>query len=131
MKHINSSIKKNLSNLYWKTQIATGSLIMSIDAMAAGTSSDPLGASGSANNLGTSVTSLNTNLSGVPLLLLNCSQIFGIYMGWKAWDNWSKVQKGEHEAKPAKTAGYGLAAIGGYFLPSMLGAGGATILPGV
>ncbi|MFK4136521.1 hypothetical protein ACI2KR_30255, partial [Pseudomonas luteola] len=52
MKHINSSIKKNLSNLYWKTQIATGSLIMSIDAMAAGTSSDPLGASGSANNLG-------------------------------------------------------------------------------
>lgn len=115
-------------NLYWKTQVAAGSMMMS--AMAAA-SPNPINAP-SGQQFGDSVTNVNTNISGLPMLLLNGSQIAGIFFGYKAWDNWSKVQKGnDPEAKPGKTFGYGVAAVGGYFLPSFLGMGGATLLPGV
>ncbi|WAT32106.1 hypothetical protein [Pseudomonas sp. GXZC] len=117
------------SNLYWKTQMAFGSIL--IAGMAEAATSNPIGANTS-SQLGESITNLNSNISGIPLLLLNVSQIAGIFFAYKAWDNWSKVQKGnDQEAKPAKTAGYAIAGIGAYFLPSMLGMGGATLLPGV
>lgn len=115
-------------NLYWKTQVAAGSMMMS--AMAAA-SPNPIGVNTS-NQLGDSVNNVNQNIGMIPTLLLNGSQIAGIWFGYKAWDNWSKVQKGnDPEAKPGKTAGYLIAGIGGYFLPSFLGMGGATLLPGV
>jgi hypothetical protein len=117
------------STVYWKTQMAVGSMFM-VGMAEAGTS-NPIGANTSAQ-LGESVKNLNTNIGDIPLLLLNVSQIAGIYFAWKGWDNWSKVQKGnDPEAKPAKTAGYAIAGVGAYFLPSMLGMGGATLLPGV
>lgn len=115
-------------NLYWKTQVAAGSMMMSAMASA---SSNPINANTS-NQFGDSVSNVNQNIGGLPLLLLNGSQIAGIFFAYKAWDNWSKVQKGnDPEAKPGKTFGYGIAAVGAYFLPSFLGMGGATLLPGV
>ncbi|HFH3086200.1 TPA: hypothetical protein ACGJRU_005660 [Pseudomonas aeruginosa] len=114
--------------LYWKTQVAAGSMMMS--AMAAA-SSNPIGVNTS-QQFGDSVSNVNQNISGLPLLLLNFSQIAGIFFAYKAWDNWSKVQKGnDPEAKPAKSFGWGIAGVGAYFLPSFLGMGGATLLPGV
>lgn len=122
-------IKALPSKLYWKTQMAVGSMLMA--GMTEAGTSNPIGADTS-SQLGQSINNLNSNISGVPLLLLNVSQIAGIFFAYKAWDNWSKVQKGnDPEAKPAKTAGYGIAGVGAYFLPSMLGMGGATLLPGV
>lgn len=117
------------SDLYWKTQMVVGSML--VVGMAEAGTSNPIGANTSAQ-LGESVTNLNSNISGLPMLLLNVSQIAGIFFAYKGWDNWSKVQKGnDPEAKPAKTAGYAIAGVGAYFLPSMLGMGGATLLPGV
>lgn len=114
--------------LYWKTQVAAGSMMMS--AMAAA-SSNPIGVNTS-QQFGDSVSNVNQNISGLPLLLLNFSQVAGIFFAYKAWDNWSKVQKGnDPEAKPAKSFGWGIAGVGAYFLPSFLGMGGATLLPGV
>ncbi len=114
--------------LYWKTQVAAGSMMMS--AMAAA-SSNPIGVNTS-QQFGDSVSNVNQNISGLPLRLLNFSQIAGIFFAYKAWDNWSKVQKGnDPEAKPAKSFGWGIAGVGAYFLPSFLGMGGATLLPGV
>lgn len=114
--------------LYWKTQVAAGSMMMSAMAVA---SSNPIGAN-TGIQAGDSINNLNQNISGLPLLLLNASQIAGIFFAYKAWDNWSKVQKGnDPEAKPGKTFGYGVAGVGAYFLPSFLGMGGATLLPGV
>ncbi len=125
-------LQEKLSNSYWKTQVAVGSaLLMVSGASMAQNPGGPLNVP-TGDALGGSVDSLANNIANIPFLLLSGAQIGGIYFGYKAWDNWSKVQKGnDPEAKPAKTAGYTVAAAGAYFLPSILGMGGKTLLPGL
>jgi hypothetical protein len=125
-----AKLKVKTSKLYWATQVAAGTLLLAAgEAMA---TPDPLGARNTTADVGGSVDSLLTNITNIPFLLLSASQILGIFMGYKAWDNWGKVQKGnDPEAKPGKTAGYGVASVGLYFLPSLIGMGGNTLLPGL
>ena len=111
--------KEKFSHAVLKANVAIGMGILSLDASAT-------------NNLGSSVSSLTSNISGIPTLLLNGAQIFGLYAGWKAWDTWGKAQKGQDpSATPGKAAGWLVGGVGGYFLPSFIGMGGETILPGV
>jgi hypothetical protein len=124
-------LQEKLSNSYWKTQVAVGSALLMVSGASMAAGANVAGADTSAA-LGDSVDSLSNNIANIPFLLLSGAQIGGIYFGYKAWDNWSKVQKGnDPEAKPAKTAGYTIAAAGAYFLPSILGMGGKTLLPGL
>jgi hypothetical protein len=123
-------MKTAIRAAYWRSQVAAGAMMLAAsDAFA--NYSDPLGARNTSGDAGQSVDSLLQNITNVPFLLLSVAQIVGIFVGYKAFDNWGKVQKGnDPEAKPGKTLGYGVAAVGLYFLPSLIGMGGNTLLPG-
>lgn len=111
---------------YWRTQVALGTALMAASQMASAFTPD------TSSNAGASVDSLIDNITNVPILLANVSQIAGIWSGYMAWSNWQKVQKGnDSQATPGKTAAYIGGAVLGYFLPSVMGMGGATLLPGV
>lgn len=123
-------MKKKLLTLaskgYWRTQVALGSAMMAASQMSYAVSPDTTIAAGA------SVDSLIANLTNVPILLGNISQIAGIWSGYMAWSNWQKVQKGnDSQATPGKSAAYVGGAVLGYFLPSVMGMGGKTLLPGL
>ena len=111
---------------YWRTQVALGTALMAASQMASAFTPD------TSSTAGASVDSLIDNITNVPILLANVSQIAGIWSGYMAWSNWQKVQKGnDSQATPGKTAAYVGGAVLGYFLPSVMGMGGATLLPGL
>ncbi|HHH8858011.1 TPA: hypothetical protein ACP3Y9_004277 [Pseudomonas aeruginosa] len=122
------TMKEKLKDLSLRAYVSAGMAMLSIDAMAA---SDPIGAGNYTQQLGDSVSNVNENIGMVPELLLNASQIGGIFLAIMAWNTWKKAQEGKDQATPMKALGLGLGGVFGYFLPSMLGMGGATLLPGV
>ncbi|EIU1445483.1 hypothetical protein LDZ95_32485 [Pseudomonas aeruginosa] len=123
-----TTMKEKLNDLALRAYVSAGMAMLSIDAMAA---SDPIGAGNYTQQLGDSVGNVNDNIGMVPELLLNVSQIGGIVLAIMAWNTWKKAQEGKDQATPMKALGLGLGGVFGYFLPSMLGMGGATLLPGV
>ncbi|MBH9013281.1 hypothetical protein I5K34_16980 [Pseudomonas aeruginosa] len=123
-----TTMKEKLNELALRAYVSAGMAMLSIDAMAA---SDPIGAGNYTQQLGDSVGNVNENIGMVPELLLNVSQIGGIVLAIMAWNTWKKAQEGKDQATPMKALGLGLGGVFGYFLPSMLGMGGATLLPGV
>ncbi|EOX0177135.1 TPA: hypothetical protein ACKP1E_000553 [Pseudomonas aeruginosa] len=123
-----TTMKEKLNDLALRAYVSAGMAMLSIDAMAA---SDPIGAGNYTQQLGDSVGNVNENIGMVPELLLNVSQIGGIVLAIMAWNTWKKAQEGKDQATPMKALGLGLGGVFGYFLPSMLGMGGATLLPGV
>lgn len=123
-----TTMKEKLNDLALRAYVSAGMAMLSIDAMAA---SDPIGAGNYTQQLGDSVGNVNDNIGMVPELLLNVSQIGGMVLAIMAWNTWKKAQEGKDQATPMKALGLGLGGVFGYFLPSMLGMGGATLLPGV
>ncbi len=122
-------MKAIASNGYWRTQVALGTALIAVSEFANATGFPGVDTSA---GVGESVTSVTTNIAGIPLLLANASQIAGIWSGYMAWSNWQKVQKGnDSQATPGKSAAYVGGAVLGYFLPSVMGMGGATLLPGL
>jgi len=120
-------LKSRLSHAILKAQVATTMAALSFESYA----SDPIGAGSYSSNLGNSISSVNNSIALGPTVLLNVAQIFGVFAGWKAWDTWGKAQKGQDpNATPGKSLGWLVGGVGAYFLPSMLGMGGATLLPG-
>lgn len=131
---MNTKLTEIASKGYWRTQVALGTVMMAASQMAmatgagVGTGFNP----DTSNGAGASVDSMVENLTNVPVLLSNISQIAGIWSGYMAWSNWQKVQKGnDSQATPGKTAAYVGGAVLGYFLPSVMGMGGKTLLPGL
>lgn len=125
-----SKICKLASQGYWRTQMALGSAMLFV-SQASHAGGDPLGVDTS-QDLGGSVDSIATNITNIPYLLLSAGQIAGLWSGYLAWSNWQKVQKGnDPQATPGKTAAYVGGAVLGYFLPSVMGMGGKTLLPGL
>ncbi|WP_311061531.1 hypothetical protein [Pseudomonas aeruginosa] len=123
-----TTMKEKLNDLALRAYVSAGMAMLSINAMAA---SDPIGAGNYTQQLGDSVGNINDNIGMIPELLLNASQIGGIVLAIMAWNTWKKAQEGKDQATPMKALGLGLGGVFGYFLPSMLGMGGATLLPGV
>jgi len=123
-----NNLKDAASTLLLRANVALGTALLSLDAMAV----DPIGASSYSGNVGTSVKSLNTNIGQVPELLLNVSQIGGVFAMIKAYSTWKAAQEGnDPKATPLKAGGFGVGGVIAYFLPSMLGMGANTILPGI
>lgn len=120
-----NKLKTIVVTSYWRTQVAVGAAMLVVSDIASANYTVD-----TSTSAGTSVDSLLTNLTNVPVLLMNISQIAGIWSGYMAWSNWQKAQKGnDPQATPGKTAAYIVGAVLGYFLPTVMGMGGKTLLP--
>jgi len=121
-------VKRKVAELYWKTQVAVGSFLVPLVAVAGPFDGDASGFS-YGKDMGQVATGLKTQTSDVGVLLLSLAQVAGVFF---ALAGVSDIKK-NHDAPGQGYASKGAVKLGagvlGYFLPHFIGMGGQTIFP--